>query len=225
MIGVGITTHNRRAIADVTVKQWRGLMPPNSKLVIVDDASDVPFPDATYRFDEVVGIARAKNKCLELLQDCEHIFLSDDDLYPTSPDWHTDYINAGVKHLCLTFDRLANGRPNGRCKLKERDGLTFWREPCGCLLYLHRDCLLSVGGFDTDFGRYGMEHVEYSNRVFNAGLTQWPFMDIANSLAKFYSFDYNCLTSSSVGDKSPFIKRVRHLFGAKRKNNHFIPFR
>jgi hypothetical protein len=52
--------------------------------VVVDDSDD----------DNRLGIARAKNKCLEQLDDCEHIFLFDDDCYPIKKGWHEIYIEA-----------------------------------------------------------------------------------------------------------------------------------
>src|SRR5690606_10124331 len=84
-IGVGITTHNRPEIFAKTLAEMRKHLPPGAKLVVVDDASKEPVAEADYRFEENAGIARAKNKCLELLDGCEHIFLFDDDCYPRCP--------------------------------------------------------------------------------------------------------------------------------------------
>ena len=81
-IGIGITTHNRYEVFTHTLKKIREFAPLGTKIAIVDDASKAPVPEATYRFNTNVGIAVAKNKCFELLEDCEHIFLFDDDTYP-----------------------------------------------------------------------------------------------------------------------------------------------
>lgn len=79
-----ITTHNRRDIAEKTIAHIRDHT-PGAVIVIVDDASTEPFPGATFRFDQQAGIAKAKNKCLELLMATvvEHLFLFDDDTWPT----------------------------------------------------------------------------------------------------------------------------------------------
>jgi glycosyltransferase involved in cell wall biosynthesis len=63
MIGVAITTHNRRDTALDTVAKWKALLPNGAIIVVVDDASIDPYPDADHRFDVNVGIAKAKNKC------------------------------------------------------------------------------------------------------------------------------------------------------------------
>ena len=60
MIGIGITTHNRRSTALHAIREIKRLAPQGSKVVVVDDASDVPFPGADYRFEQNAGIAKAK---------------------------------------------------------------------------------------------------------------------------------------------------------------------
>ena len=78
-IGIGITTHNRREVLLNSLKSFERFLPDDYKLVVIDDASDVPVSKSEwglydiYRFEKNVGIATAKNKCLELLEDCEHI--------------------------------------------------------------------------------------------------------------------------------------------------------
>ena len=68
MIGVAITTHNRRDIARDTVGKWKAMLPDGAVIVVIDDASAIPFPNADYRFNENVGIAKAKNKSLGRLR-------------------------------------------------------------------------------------------------------------------------------------------------------------
>lgn len=70
------------------------------------------MPEATYRFEENVGIARHKNKCLELLADagCEHLFLFDDDAYPLVEDWWRPYVDSPEPHLMRIFLDLAGPR-------------------------------------------------------------------------------------------------------------------
>ena len=63
-IGVAITTHNRYDIFKTTYAEIKRFMPDNGVLVVVDDASSTPVPKATFRFNENVGIARAKKQML-----------------------------------------------------------------------------------------------------------------------------------------------------------------
>lgn len=130
-ISIAISVHNRHETAKETVKQWKKFLPKGAKLFIVDDGSDVPFPDADYRNETAQGIASCKNRCLELCDGADYIFLADDDVYPKIKDWHLPYINSGLNHLCFTFDKFSNGKPNGRKKLGTENGITRWHEPCG----------------------------------------------------------------------------------------------
>ena len=100
-IGIAITTRNRRDIFQKTYAEIKRFAPSNSVLVVVDDASSVPCPEATFRFEQNVGIARAKNKCFELLYKagCEHFFLFDDDCYPKCEDWYRPYVESREPHL------------------------------------------------------------------------------------------------------------------------------
>lgn len=220
-IGIGITTRNRREIAAVTVSQWMAFLPEGAKLVIVDDASDRPFPNADFRFEQQAGIARAKNKCLELLEDCDHIFLSDDDCFPKKLGWEKPYIENSQPHLMFTFTHLADGRKNGRVKQGEYKDFQYFELPCGCLLYLDALCLRTVGGFDTDFVIWGYEHVEYSRRIHNAGLTEYPYCDVLDSERYWFSYDQKRAVVTSVPNRGEFLEINRRMFESKKHQRDF----
>lgn len=95
MIGIGITTRHRPTIFAKTLSQIKKFQPPNSKIVVVDDSDD--------NDKERLGIARAKNKCIAQLKDCDHIFLFDDDLYPIKEGWAEFYIKASKDSKIAAF--------------------------------------------------------------------------------------------------------------------------
>jgi glycosyltransferase involved in cell wall biosynthesis len=225
-IGIGITTHNRHVNADKCLSEVKRTAPKGAKIVIVDDASDVPFKDATFRFRHNVGIAGAKNKCLELLDDCDYVFLFDDDTWPKSDNWWEPYIQSGIHHLSFTFDRLVNGALNGNGVFKTEHGLKYHYNPCGCVLFFTRECIEAVGGFNIGFGQYGNEHVDLSVRAYNAGMVPHPFMDVVNSIGLFYSLDYLSRVKSSVKNRTG-INKTRPLIGKAGKlpyQTTFEPF-
>jgi glycosyltransferase involved in cell wall biosynthesis len=105
-------------------------------LVVVDDASDEKKVglevDKYHYFPKRVGIAKSKNKCLELLEKCDHIFLFDDDFYPIKEGWEQIYIDTaqqtGIHHLCFTFDfgqtieefkKIARDYPSNKGKIPQ----------------------------------------------------------------------------------------------------------
>src|SRR5690606_40256381 len=80
-IAVAITTHSRNTQVAKTVENIRQVSPAGTPIIVVDDASDKQVEGADYRFSPHVGIARAKNKALELLEKttADHWFLLGDD--------------------------------------------------------------------------------------------------------------------------------------------------
>lgn len=192
-IGVGVCTHNRRELAEESVAKIRENLPPGAVLVIVDDASEIPYEGATYRFNEQAGIARAKNKCLELLnaEGVEHYFLFDDDTWPLTPDWWKPYVESPEPHLMYVFP-YRGGPPVVATDYQHK----AWVQPCGCMLYIHQSVLDTVGGMDPAYGTWGHEHLDYSNRIFNAGLTTWRFGDVLGSEKLIYCSDQKGTTRS-----------------------------
>ena len=191
-IGIAITTRNRRAIYERSIRQWHEYLPPGAVLVVVDDASDVAAPGASVRFDKQRGIARAKNAGIEALMNagCEHLFLADDDTWPVKHGWADLYIDAGEPHLMYLFKDVWRGAKPDHPPTIYNDGLTYaLTHPRGCLLYLHRRVVDKIGGMRSEFGVWGNEHVEFSLRAFHAGLTSFPFQDACGSCDFVYACD------------------------------------
>lgn len=204
-IGIGITTHNRPDRFSKALSAIINLMPTGAVVAIVDDAStneymlcecmdrnnEFPSP-LLYRFESNVGIARAKNKCLEMLYDagCDHLFLFDDDTFPLVKNWWVDYVENAEPHLMYIFKDFTSGKsPNDMIELYRDNSIVAYSHVRGCMLYYKRICLDTVGGMDVAFGRWGHEHGDLSNRIYSSGLTRFRYMDIPNSKGLFYSAD------------------------------------
>jgi len=199
MIGIGLTIYgNRQTPALEMIRKFT----PDAKIVTVNQK----------------GIAKAKNMCLALLDDCEHIFLFDDDTYPEFDNWFLPYTNSGEPHLSFTF---------GRKILKQSNGLTEYELPCGCMLYINRKCLNIVGGFDTDFEGYSYEHVNYSQRVYNCGLTSAKYLDVAGSDKLIHSMDQHREIKSSLSqlERGLGIQANRNLFMKNRHSQEWKPYK
>lgn len=196
-VGIGLTTHNRPQVFKNTIEnilRWA----PQGVLCIVDDASTIPVVNPlpgnirSYRFESNVGIARAKNKALELLYNagCEHFFLFDDDTYPIADNWWKPYVESREPHLMYIFESFANAPgPNDMIKIYQDEEISAYSHVRGCMLYYKRVVLDTVGGMDTVFGKWGNEHGDLSNRIFSAGLTRFRYMDVVNSKGLFYAAD------------------------------------
>lgn len=228
MIGIGITTHNRKVV-NKTIEMCRKYT-PNAKIVVVDDASENK-PKSTFRFENNVGVAKAKNKCLELLEDCEYIFLFDDDTYPIKQGWADAYIAEHKRtdndHFCFTFDHLKGGVKNGNIKQGTINGINYFNNPCGCMMFITNEVLKSVGGMSSQYQRYGYEHLGWSVRIHNAGLTSKPFIDIQNSFQYFYSADYDRAIETSVGqqNKHKHFAENAVVYEAEKNSSNWKPYK
>lgn len=228
MIGIGITTHNRNKLVLETYLKIKELT-PDAKIVIIDDCSQerVSIDGAViFRFKENVGIARAKNKCLELLDDCEHIFLFDDDAYPLKEKWYQPYVDSPEPHLMYIFKDLFGPRKlNDIGVIHEDDKHIAYTGPRGVMLYVERSVLDIVGGMDKVYGKWGWEHGDWSNRIHHAGLTSWRYADVKNSHELIYSLDEHEKVDRSVSRSvRNDVSRFNATLHNKRRDDHYLAY-
>jgi glycosyltransferase involved in cell wall biosynthesis len=221
-IGIGITTRNRRDVANDTISKIKAQSPRGSKIVIVDDASTDPFLKATFRFPFQMGIAKAKNKCLELLDDCDYIFLFDDDCYPIRHDWYEPYINSKLHHASFNFYWNGDGM---RIIDELPNGVVSWSSPRGCMMFFTKECLQKCGGMDEGFAIWGYEHPDYSRRVWLNKLNPVPFPDIKGSERYFYSYDMHSAITSTVTDRIALINFNRDRYMKLDGQPRFVPYK
>ena len=225
-IAISITTHNRYKTFKQSYDQMMKYLPDGAKIVVIDDGSDIPCPEATFRFETPHGIAAAKNKAFELTQGADYHFAFDDDIFPIVKDWHLPYINSGQNHLCFTYDKFKNGKASGRVLIGLAKELKIYKDPCGCMLFYTKKALDTVGGMDIEYGRWAYEHVGHSMRIHNAGLTSLPFMDIADSLKLFYSLDWAQEVIRSLDPKirKALAPRNEMKYNREKKSKKYISF-
>lgn len=231
-IGVGITTRNRNKQIKETLRKWKEFTPEYIEIIIVDDSSTIPVEEATFRFEENVGIAQAKNKCLELLEDrgVTEFFLADDDVYPLCSNWWEPYVASPEPHLMAMFLDLAGSRKLKDIKVIYEDGdHVAYTGPRGYLLYANSSVLQKVGGMDPIYGKWGWEHGDWSNRIHHAGLTSWRYADIQGSQSIFHSMDqYEEIERSvSTTARKEVSKHNASIHNARREELYqaFVPYR
>lgn len=220
-IGIGITERNRPEVFAKCLENVKKYMPSGAKLLVVDDNSDLPVKEATVRHDRTWGIARSKNHCLELLDDCDFIFLFDSDCWPKADNWWIPYINSREPHMSYIFTQFAvkTTKPLKDCQEIYRDkNIAAYTHARGCMMYIRKEVLGVVGGLDTSYGGSMYEHGDWSNRIHNAGLTTFKVMDVPESNKLFHSMDEYAEVESSISkadrqanillNKPKYLKRV-----------------
>lgn len=229
-IAICITSHNRPEILEKTYQNITNFLPYGSNIevrrFVVEDGNPDPMPRAAYSFDKTVGIPRSKNKCLELAYDwgADHIFLFDDDCYPIADYWWKPYIESPEPHLMYQFK--IPGKPKGDMQeLYRDDKIVAYSHTRGAMIYVERRVLDVIGGFDTDYGLAYFEHPDFSNRIYNAGLTSHRAMDVPNSSQLFYCLDQDGAVKSSIkqSSKSDWIKNAR-LYNERKHSKAYKEF-
>lgn len=88
------------------------------------------------------------------------------------------------------FETWASGNPVGDDQIVYEDGLIVAHQHArGCMLYVDRIVLDRVGGMDVRYGKAMNEHLDWSNRIYNAGLTTFAYMDVPGSADLIHSMD------------------------------------
>ena len=187
-IGVGITTRNRHDALSVGLAHFAHFNQSNMRYVVVDDSSDTPYDDVISEFapdleitlrrsERRLGISSAKNACLVTLQDCDHVFLLDDDAWPKCANWaerwlaatesqdlgHSMYVSYLNEHDNLY--RILDTKGEGSL------AIDWWGNCMGLAMHYRRDCLDAIGGYDVTGSAnvYGYEHAQMSQRASKAG--------------------------------------------------------
>lgn len=117
-----------------------------------------------------LGVAVNKNTGIEYLMESgvEHLFLCDDDARPIRRQALDLHVKWRYPHSMVCWGR-------GR-RVPTSTDYAKWSWPRGVLLYARRGVIDTVGGMDERFGPGGHEHVEWSRRIHQAGLTPSPFL-------------------------------------------------
>jgi len=191
-IGVGITRVHK--INEQLKSEWQKTEP------LMQDTDEFEFifcPHIDNEYGERKGVAKSKNFCLRFLinNNCQHIFLFDDDAYPRHPDWYKVFIDSakamGQHHLSYIPNK---GHLMGKLSDKTK-GLLFgelvkYDYAWGCMMYFTRHCIETAGGYNEDFEVYGYEHCELSCRIHNMGLTAFPYLTIKDVTKYIYSCNF-----------------------------------
>jgi len=228
-IGIGITTRNRPDVLSTALAHF-SMFGYGDKMVIVDDNSDTYEQNkkvieesginVTYRYsDKRLGIARAKNACLAKLKDVDHVFIFDDDTWPSSENWAQKWVDINkhnnVGHsLWNVFIRPSTkaGEPGADIEILSeyitaewssgKNAMRAWTQCLGVMLYFSRECLDAIGGYDNEAKTvYGYEHAQMSKRANKAGFCNgYDYISPVLADELIYSFD---ISYGWMGKQSP----------------------
>ncbi len=177
-IGIGITTYNREHLFNECYSN-----------IVKNTKSDFVIYVAKDTNEDRRGIAMRKNQCLYHLQDCDYIFLFDDDCYPIKEGWETYIIDKALVSKENHF--VFNDRDIHNLKyIMYPNGIEHYEFCGGVMMFFTKSVIEKVGGFNVDYDLYGLEHIGYSSRVMKSGLNSGLFMSPQKMHEYLFAHDY-----------------------------------
>ena len=232
MLGIGITTHNRKAVLQETLEAIDRHSSRPYHLVIVSDHSTDGTDDFLREFrpgpacrayslvfpKTPLGPARAKNACLQELSDCQFILLLDDDCRPRHDDWLDFFWEAHQATDIHHFSYLTDVHGIPREHVWRGHTVLSYPQSGGVLMTVTPRMLDEIGGFNAQYRGYGHYfHASYSIRAQRAGLQAGlgPYLSLEGTERMLHALDYDV-----IGD-SLEASRLSSLSEKARQKHHF----
>lgn len=161
---------------------------------------------------ERIGIAGNHNRLIRCLSRFKYGLMLNDDIEILQQGWEYFYVAAmqrtGMHHFMYRQEGVYGAGRGTPTKVKDMDLLVVHERPHGAVLAFDRDMLTTCGYFNEEYGFYGMEHVDWSQRVWEFSLQQPGFWDVAGSDAYFHLHS----DTSVIDHKSDHLRNAKDLF-------------
>jgi GT2 family glycosyltransferase len=210
-VGIGILSYNRLASLQRLIGSIRSNTDMDRVTVFVSDESTDPAVGEWLKSqqDLVVltgqtrlGVAGNSNRLLRCLNRFRYCFLLNDDVEVLNRGWTDFYTqaqhNTGYHHFCYRQTGLLGATCGDISQVGQFKIGTITEKPHGAVMFFTNEAFRRVGYFDEGFGLYGMEHVDWSNRVGLSGIQPRGYHDVIGS-DKFFKIHSE---PSAVEDKS-----------------------
>lgn len=226
-IGLGISTFNRPKHKELC----------HSSALKTADNIQIYIAEDTLK--DRRGIAKRKNECLQNLKENDFVFLADDDIVFLKEGWAEFFIEAskasGQRHLMFLKETSAIKKISSfdiSTKIDISDSIernfpfiiNSYNNCGGCFMFLTKEVIEKVGGFNKEYGIYGFEHAGYSQRIHKAGLTPMgAYLCPQRASEYIYAMDYDFhLPFNKQVKHEPSLKDELHLLSDYLKKNREV---
>lgn len=245
-VGVGIVTRNRNDFVNDLIKSLTSCKDINNLVVINDSDSLLEIENINIiNNGDNIGVGRSKNKALQFLLDneCDYIFILEDDLIVKNTDIFKKYIQAseetGIQHFNYGPGTPFNRKQNTSFDLHNRDELDVDSKPvprvtiqynddvaidlyqhcAGVLSFFTADILRKVGLHDEAYFN-AWEHVDHTMRIIQSGAHPpfWWFADISGSVNYLSTQPESISRSVTAENKNEWLENInkgREIYKAK----------
>ena len=228
-IGVGILSYNRLG----SIQRLLASIATHTNLqrttVFVSDESSQPEVKQWLRTvdwivlldnQERLGVAGNTNRLIQCLDRFRHKIILNDDVEILAKGWEQFYpvatAESGIHHFCFRQLGVYGAAKTGvvETRIKSRLIKSVHDKPQGAVI-AYDDAVAKVAGFmDESMGLYGMEHVDWSNRVSLSGIQPRGFHDVEGS-EQFFRLHNE---SSAVEGRVQLLLKARELWESVKTN-------
>ena len=227
-IGVGILSYNRLHSLRRLVESIRKYTDLTKTTIFISDESDDQLvkqylgtiTDMVVVGDTRLGVAGNSNRLLRCLSRFNYKILLNDDVEILNNGWEYFYFDImkkiGYHHFCMRQPGIYSAGNNDGV-VNERQGVhirTIAEKPQGAIITFDHKAFKTVGFFDEAFGLYGMEHVDWSNRISLSGIQPSGYHDVVGSENYFRTYN----EKSSTEGRADLLSEARKIFDRARSD-------
>lgn len=234
-IGIGILSYERKACLERLINSILAYTDLSRTTVFVsDDGSqnrdlkeyldDLSINEniVVLRNKERLGIAGNSNRLLQCLSRFAFGMLLNDDVEVLSKGWDTIYpemmLRSKLHHFIYRQEGVYGADKGSAVNVNGIICNYVKEKPHGAVLAFTNHMLDTCGFFNEEYGLYGMEHVDWSNKAYEFGLQPMGYYDVPIS-SKYFRIHKE---ESAVNDKSNLLKAAKNKFESRTKErcNH-----
>jgi len=231
-IGIGILSYNRLSSIRRLLESIERHTDLLRTTVFVSDESDQPevkqylrqipwivLIDNTAR----LGVAGNSNRLLRCLDRFQYKLILNDDVEIISHEWQSFYPKAmrdtGFHHFCYRQVGIcgANDTQEKTSTHGGRRVMTVHEKPQGAVMAFDDTTFKTVGYYDTQFGIYGYEHVDWSWRVGQSGIQPPGYHDI-DGAQQFFKIHRGTSAITNSGERSGLLVTARKYLAEVQRN-------
>ena len=222
-IGIGILSFNRLKSLQRLISSIRSYTDLKRTTVFVsDESTSIDVRNWLQKQTDIVvltnqarlGVAGNTNRLLRCLSRFRYGILMNDDAEVLQRGWEQFYVTAHQKskyqHFCYHQSGVY-GAKRARSLQPLVGGIgieTITEKPHGAVMFFTNAVFEKVGYFDEKFGMYGIEHVDWSNRVSMAGIQPAGFHDVYGS-ERYFKIHQD---KSAVPQRTQSLPQAREIY-------------
>ena len=231
-IGVGILSFNRLKIIQRLLESIERFTDDDLFICVSDESTNKKVKNYLRSVewiklidnDNRLGVAGNTNRVFKELSEFDYAIILNDDVEIIKKNWQYIYpsamVDLGYHHFSYQQEKLFSGA-GSKSTIVNSKGYsikTINERPQGAVMAYSKTAFDIVGYFDTTFGIYGMEHVDWSNRVSMSKIQAPGFHDVVH--ARDYFRTHN--ERSAVDRKSKLLNTAKHKYKSLKHNKNRI---